>query len=44
MIGYKRREGLTFYHSAQRSQKGKMHHRDEDDVTEEEEEEEEEET
>ena len=32
MIGYKRREGLTFYHSVQRSQRGKMHHRDEDDI------------
>ena len=32
MIGYKRREGLTFYHSVQRSRRGKMHHRDEDDI------------
>ena len=32
MIGYKMREGLTFYHSVQRSQRGKMHHRDEDDI------------
>ena len=32
MIGYKRREGLTFYHCVQRSRRGKMHHRDEDDI------------